>query len=35
MIRKPIDKEKKVSFGEENDKVDALPTKGAIVVKKI
>lgn len=35
MIRKPADKEKKVSFGEENDKVDALPTKGAIVVKKI
>jgi hypothetical protein len=35
MIRKPADKQKSVSFGEENDKVDALPTKGAIVVKKI
>ena len=35
MIRKPIDKEKKVSFGEENDNVNVLPTKGAIVVKKI
>ena len=35
MIRKPIEKEKKVSFGEENDKVDVLPTKGAIVVKKM
>ena len=35
MIRKPVEKEKSVSFAEENDKVDALPSKGAIVVKKI
>jgi hypothetical protein len=35
MIRKPVDKEKSVSFGEEADKVDTLPTKGAIVVKKV
>ena len=35
MIRKPADKEKSVSFGEDNDNVNVLPTKGAIVVKKI
>ena len=35
MIRKPADKKKSVSFEEDNDNVNVLPTKGAIVVKKI